>query len=409
MRPTCVNRYSLLILMLLILRVSILAQHSSDAVEHSTEAVAGALGSTWNNGGGGKVTEILTRKIAHTTFEKTTASKSGKSNRRTPGGGPTPNRPNAPAPTSVASADGALRFEPTGTYLKTQELANLIADYPGSSPGEKEQIRALLESVLQAYEKQALKLGHPNDLAMALAFFLAENSIVYHGQPEPPEQQILDLRNTIAGALVEGGAFEGVTDHQKQEMYETLVSLAGLTDVWYQQAKQAGNEATAKLSQKLAGALLQGVTQVSPDNISFTASGLTINAESGVAPSPRATDSDKVLAQLTDLENEWNEANVKGDKGSINHILAEEFVGVGPDGTVAKKPQYVANLQPSTTVKSQTLSELGLSLKGTTAILTGINTVRFFDGRTERFRFTDTYSWRDGRWQAIMAQTSRID
>ena len=69
----------------------------------------------------------------------------------------------------------------------------------------------------------------------------------------------------------------------------------------------------------------------------------------------------------------------------------------------------MANLQPSPTVKSQTLSELGLSLKGTTAILTGINTVRFFDGRTERFRFTDTYSWRDGRWQAIMAQTSRID
>ena len=70
MRPTCVNRYSLLILMLLILRVSILAQHSSDAVEHSTEAVAGALGSTWNNGGGGKVTEILTLQDQFATLKQ---------------------------------------------------------------------------------------------------------------------------------------------------------------------------------------------------------------------------------------------------------------------------------------------------------------------------------------------------
>ena len=39
------------------------------------------------------------------------------------------------------------------------------------------------------------------------------------------------------------------------------------------------------------------------------------------------TDSAEVLAQLTKLEKDWTEANIKGDKQALEKILADEYVG----------------------------------------------------------------------------------
>lgn len=148
----------------------------------------------------------------------------------------------------------------------------------------------------------------------------------------------------------------------------------------------------------------QAGTNVAPNRSASPRLSSSPSNEQSNAP----TDSDEVLNQLTELENEWAEANAKGDKDTIDRILAEEFVGVAGDGTVERKAQYLADLQPDPTIKSQTFSELDLSLKGNSAILTGINSAKFSNGKTERFRFTDTFVWRDGRWQAISSQASRI-
>lgn len=120
------------------------------------------------------------------------------------------------------------------------------------------------------------------------------------------------------------------------------------------------------------------------------------------------TDTDVVLNQLTDLENEWNDANMKGDSVAIKRILADEFRGVGGNGSVENKEQYLASLAPNPTIKSLTLSDLKVSTTGGTAVLTGLNTAKFKKGGTWVFRFTDTFIWRDGRWQAISSQATRV-
>lgn len=127
-----------------------------------------------------------------------------------------------------------------------------------------------------------------------------------------------------------------------------------------------------------------------------------------VDPDTASTDSEEVLRQLTDLENEWNNANLRGDRAAIMRILADEFRGVGANNAVEDKKQYLANLAPNTTIKSLALSDLKVSLSGNNAVLTGLNTARFKAGQKWTFRFTDTFIWRDGRWQAISSQATRV-
>lgn len=120
------------------------------------------------------------------------------------------------------------------------------------------------------------------------------------------------------------------------------------------------------------------------------------------------TDPDVVLSQLTALEYEWNDANIKGNKSAVRRILADEFRGVGADGSVKNKEQLLASLEPETLIASLKLSDLKISLAGDTVVLTGLNTARSTRGQVLKFRFTDTFLWRDGRWQAISSQASQV-
>jgi hypothetical protein len=91
------------------------------------------------------------------------------------------------------------------------------------------------------------------------------------------------LRETIADALLEGGAFNGITDRQKQEMYEALVIYTGIALAAYEEGKQGGNAESVKTGQLLAAQNLLAVTGISPDKINFTDQGLSIEREPAAA------------------------------------------------------------------------------------------------------------------------------
>ena len=106
---------------------------------------------------------------------------------------------------------------------------------------------------------------------------------MYHDAGQPTDPQMVELRDTIAEALVEGNALNGVTDRKKQEMYETLVLFTGFALAAYQEGKQGSNAETVKVSQQLAGQNLLAVTGISPDKITFTDRGLSIEREPAAA------------------------------------------------------------------------------------------------------------------------------
>ena len=175
-----------------------------------------------------------------------------------------------------ASNDAAVHFRSTGTQLKTREIANII-------DAGNAQVFNIMSTILTEYEKGARAAGHPNDLALALSFFFATNASIYHNAGEPADPAMMELRDAITEALVEGKALNGVTDRQKQEMYETLVIFTGFTLATYQEGKQGGNAETVKVSRQLAGQNLLAVTGISPDKISFSAQGLSIDSSAAAA------------------------------------------------------------------------------------------------------------------------------
>lgn len=164
---------------------------------------------------------------------------------------------------SAAQIAAATRFRSTGTQLTTRELANASGD----TPEEKEQMFKLMGTVLTAYETEARKIGRQNDFALALAVALAVNSSVYNGKPEPNEARLLEIGDAIGELMAEDNVFGGITDKQKQEMYESMVIFTMLVQAGANEAKQNGDAASAETYRQLAGKVLTSISGMPPEKI----------------------------------------------------------------------------------------------------------------------------------------------
>jgi len=240
-RTISARRYCFLISFLLALCVQALGQHSGEG-----------LGGTFNTPGGGIISKTIVDRLTKRDRDP---------------------RPQARRASNVSAKpnEASLLFHPTGTQLKTREIANLI---DAGNP----QVLTLMTTILNEYEKGARAAGHPNDLALALSFFFATNASIYHDGGQPGDPAMVELRNTIAQALGEGNALSSMNDRQKQEMYETLVLFTGFALAVYEEGK-GGNAESLKVSQQLAGQNLLAVTGISPDKINFTNQGLSIERD----------------------------------------------------------------------------------------------------------------------------------
>lgn len=235
------HRHGFLILLVFALGVQVLGQHTDEG-----------LRGTFSTAAGGTITKTIVDRLTQRDRNQRPLAKRG----------------------SAASAkpnEASLLFRPTGTQLKTREIANLI---DAGNP----QVLAIMTAILTEYEKGARAAGHPNDLALALSFFFATNASIYHDGGQPADASMVELRNTIAQALSEGNALSSMNDRQKQEMYETLVLFTGFALAVYEEGK-GGNPESLKVSQQLAGQNLLAVTGISPDKINFTNQGLIIERD----------------------------------------------------------------------------------------------------------------------------------
>jgi hypothetical protein len=135
---------------------------------------------------------------------------------------------------------------------------------------------------------------------------------------------------------------------------------------------------------------------------------------SSVTPTPNAspasandvpTDSAGVLAQLTKLEKDWTEANIKGDKEALEKILADEYVSSEENSRT--KREYIDSLKPDTTVENWEVYDVTVNQTGDRAVVNGSLKEETTDG-TDVYDFVDTFVWRDHRWQAVTSHATRV-
>ena len=115
---------------------------------------------------------------------------------------------------------------------------------------------------------------------------------------------------------------------------------------------------------------------------------------------------------LMEMERDAAAAIVRKDGAALDSLFADDYSGTSADGQPFTRSQFMAWIRsPSVQFESFDLSDLAIRAYGDTAVVTGLLTV---EGRAAgRYvrgleRFTDVWIRREGRWQVVATQNTRI-
>jgi ketosteroid isomerase-like protein len=122
-----------------------------------------------------------------------------------------------------------------------------------------------------------------------------------------------------------------------------------------------------------------------------------VSPESGVKSDP--------VTALRQLDQERIQAQIGADAATLDRLYAEDFIGIGPSGTVRTKAQVIADFTSgSLRFQSITADDVKWRVYGDTAVETGRSTMNGQDrGKTvpRDNRFTRVWVMRQGRWQLV--------
>ena len=115
---------------------------------------------------------------------------------------------------------------------------------------------------------------------------------------------------------------------------------------------------------------------------------------------------------LVELERAWNDAFYKKDIEFLDSILAEEFVATYDDGTLGDRNR---ELELSAAFNQRVISanqeDFTVRVYGDAAVVWfTLRLVGLRQGQRAEvaFRYTDVWVRRDGRWQCVSTQSTRI-
>jgi len=110
--------------------------------------------------------------------------------------------------------------------------------------------------------------------------------------------------------------------------------------------------------------------------------------------------------------NERDQAVQRGDTATFDRMCADDYVSTNNVGLVRTKAQVIEDLKSGALkVESMISDDVNVRVQGDTAIVTGRVTTKVQDrGRdtSGQNRFTQVYMKRNGRWQLVAFQQTRI-
>ena len=126
----------------------------------------------------------------------------------------------------------------------------------------------------------------------------------------------------------------------------------------------------------------------------------------------RKTDLKSVRADILAIENRWATAIERQDAAAFERLAAEDFRFIEENGRVLNRAQYISNRSHNLdNVESAVQDEIEVRQYGDAAVATGRSILHGTRGGAPfvyRFRWTDVYVRRGGRWQAVSAQLTAI-
>jgi len=112
------------------------------------------------------------------------------------------------------------------------------------------------------------------------------------------------------------------------------------------------------------------------------------------------------------MEDAWVNAIVHKDINVLNHVIADDFGGLSPNGFAYTKQEAISDVQSgSYVVDSMVLENVKVRVYGDTALVTFYQNEKSKFGdedRSGRYAFTDVWVKRDGVWQAVASQGTPV-
>jgi ketosteroid isomerase-like protein len=122
-------------------------------------------------------------------------------------------------------------------------------------------------------------------------------------------------------------------------------------------------------------------------------------------PSKTTTASSGTADAIKQLEHDWTDAMKAKDANKVAAILADDWVGVGPDGKAETKAQFIAEIKTGKDViTSFDFGPMDVKVIGTVAICQGSDTQKAtMDGQNQsgHYAWMDVFALRNGKWQAV--------
>ena len=115
---------------------------------------------------------------------------------------------------------------------------------------------------------------------------------------------------------------------------------------------------------------------------------------------------------LRQLEHDWSQASLKRDLATLDKIIADDWVSIDFQGRTVTKSETIANLKSgSPATQAAGIGEMKVRVFGDSAIVTGSDTEKStLKGKDviDKYLWTDVFVKRDGRWQAVASQSTRV-
>ncbi|HEY0544155.1 MAG TPA: nuclear transport factor 2 family protein [Pyrinomonadaceae bacterium] len=120
-------------------------------------------------------------------------------------------------------------------------------------------------------------------------------------------------------------------------------------------------------------------------------------------PMPSAADASDMSLQM--MASDFHAAMLQGHKAQLEPMLADNYKGTQPDGSVVSKQQLLASLKESQQMFS--LNANKPEIKGDTATVTGTYSLNSMDQPKpagKSYQFTDTYHKQGGKWLVVSSK-----
>lgn len=144
------------------------------------------------------------------------------------------------------------------------------------------------------------------------------------------------------------------------------------------------------------------------------------NAVATATPAKEKVDPVAIEAEILKLEREWMDAPKTKNGDAVRRVVADDAVLVYPDGTVATKADELRTVESGdvTSDSFEMVDPKVTVIDADAAYIAGRSTIKngkYRDPNTKKtidisgeYRFLDVYAKRDGKWQVIASQATKV-